>query len=409
MADSSTSLETGYRWASVTPDDHSGILYIVTFLAFTYSALTFITRCYIKWHVLGLDDAAMSVAQIASIVQFSLLLVSLSAGLGKTFELLGEDDYARMASFQFGNQIALYISLGFSKIATILLVQRLFTRDMKKAWVICNIITGCLIIWTVLAGFLVSTSCSPESTAPRASSDTCPGIIARYQFIVIVDAVTDMILVIIPAYLCSHLQMSVFLKLQVLAVFSFRIPLIALTGLFLKYWVRSLSSSNPGVDRSPAIIFQQSQLCVSLMAATIPCLKSFIRSFDTGSGVKAGFGSSNEYGSSGRTGSNALSNGNYQLSSLKRSKNDSSYSRSRADDDGDTRAILRTFTSARPSPPSTARETNANNGYKRQQHEPDRDSQGSRQELVIRRDMGWEVGSDMRRGSDTPGMLLLPQ
>lgn len=36
--------------------------------------------------------------QVASMVQFSLLLVSLSAGLGKTFETLTADDYARMAS-----------------------------------------------------------------------------------------------------------------------------------------------------------------------------------------------------------------------------------------------------------------------------------------------------------------------
>ena len=62
MTDSS--LETGYRWASVTPDDQSGILYIVAFLAFTYSALTFIARGFIKWRVLGLDDAAMTLAQV---------------------------------------------------------------------------------------------------------------------------------------------------------------------------------------------------------------------------------------------------------------------------------------------------------------------------------------------------------
>lgn len=53
-----------YRWAVNTGDDHSGTLYIFTFLGFTYSSLTFITRIYIKWHVLGLDDAAILAAQV---------------------------------------------------------------------------------------------------------------------------------------------------------------------------------------------------------------------------------------------------------------------------------------------------------------------------------------------------------
>jgi hypothetical protein len=55
--------EYGHRWTTVTANDRSGILYIVTFLNFTYSSLTFVTRCFIKWHMLGLDDAAIFLAQ----------------------------------------------------------------------------------------------------------------------------------------------------------------------------------------------------------------------------------------------------------------------------------------------------------------------------------------------------------
>lgn len=60
-------LDTGNRWATVTADDRSGILYIVAFLTFTYSSLTNITRFFIKWHVLGLDDAAALGAQVGII------------------------------------------------------------------------------------------------------------------------------------------------------------------------------------------------------------------------------------------------------------------------------------------------------------------------------------------------------
>jgi hypothetical protein len=60
----SATIEEGYRWTRITPDDHSGILYIVTFLGFTYTSVAFLTRIAIKWHMLGLDDAAMLFAQV---------------------------------------------------------------------------------------------------------------------------------------------------------------------------------------------------------------------------------------------------------------------------------------------------------------------------------------------------------
>jgi hypothetical protein len=69
-----------------------------------------------------------------------------------------------------------------------------------------------------------------------------------------------------------------------------------IAGLFHKYWMASLTSDNTDVILTTALIFQQAEVCFSLIAGTIPCLKSFIQSFDTGSGVKAGFGSTHTSG-----------------------------------------------------------------------------------------------------------------
>ncbi|KAH7385411.1 hypothetical protein DE146DRAFT_621468 [Phaeosphaeria sp. MPI-PUGE-AT-0046c] len=406
----------GHRWATITPDDRSGVLYIIAFLSFTYSSITFLTRCFIKRHMLGIDDAANALAQVANLVQFALLLAALSDGLAKNFDLLRNDDYARMATMQFGNQIALYVSLGFSKLSTILFIRRLFTRDMKKAWIICNSMTAIAVAWTVLAAFLVSVGCSPESLAPTMPSQTCPSIVARYEAVVITDAVTDFALVIIPSLLCWDLHMSTMLKLQVLAVFAVRLPLVALSGLFLKRWTYSLVAPNPGVRRTSALVFQQSELCWSLMAATIPCLKSFLRSFDTGSGVKATMNSSNEFGSSDHNGSGSRTGGeSHELSTLDRSKAASSIKQSWRSprDDGTVRVNLRPFTSARPSSrlrrkkspwPSLEAQDNV--------QEADGQSQHSRKELFIRRERHYEVTSEVARAdSDVsrPGILRLPK
>jgi hypothetical protein len=60
----STSRQDGYRWASVTPDDYSGALYVATFLSFTYTSTTVLARVLIKSNMLGADDGTMVAAQV---------------------------------------------------------------------------------------------------------------------------------------------------------------------------------------------------------------------------------------------------------------------------------------------------------------------------------------------------------
>ncbi|XPS79606.1 hypothetical protein M3J09_011586 [Ascochyta lentis] len=282
-------LQTGHR---VIPEDRSGILYVVVWLGLIYTSLALITRLAIKWKMFGLDDGAMLIAQIVNAVQFTLLHNSLSNGLAKSFATITSGQYSRMALTYYGGQIAIYISLGISKISTILLVRRVFRAEMKKERTICNVVVCAMFVWTISSALVVSAGCSAESLSPKTPSQVCSGIgnEARYMVIVVTDAITDLVLAIIPAYLCRHVQMKPVLKLQVLFIFALRLPLLALAGLFFKYWKISLNSDDIGVARTMALVFQQSQLCVSLIAGTIPCLKSFMNSFDTGSGVKVRLG-----------------------------------------------------------------------------------------------------------------------
>jgi hypothetical protein len=85
------------RWATVTPDDYSGTLYVVALLGFTYTTMTVVTRVFIKRNMLGVDDGTMVVAQAANIVQFALVISALSTGLSKSYNTISEEQYSRMA------------------------------------------------------------------------------------------------------------------------------------------------------------------------------------------------------------------------------------------------------------------------------------------------------------------------
>jgi hypothetical protein len=312
-------------------------------------------------------------------------------------------------------QIVIYLALGLSKTATVLIVRRLFTVDMREPRRICNIVTGIVVIWTVVSAMVVSVGCSAASVSPRSVLETCPGIRTRYLIVTITDALTDILLTVTPAYLCCRLNMKLCVKLQVLGIFALRLPLIMLSVLFFKHWKHSLNNANPGIARTTPLAYQQCELCISIIVGTIPSLKAFLQSFDTGSGVKADLRyTSNSNGdgrgeSSARCGHRSPSSrqwDSYQMKRLDRTCFDvSPHELSR--DDGAVRVNKKLLFD------KERREESMGESSKHRDtssDELDRRSHRSTQELIIKKHMQWEVTSETRRGNDvnTPGLLRLP-
>lgn len=266
-----------------------------------------------------------------------------------------------------------------------------------------------MVIWTVASPIMVSAGCSAESLSPRTIPDLCSGLKLRYMVVIVTDGMTDTLLAVLPAYLCRRIQMNIMFKLQILGIFALRLPLLLLAGFFYKYWVASLDSDKMDVTRTTALVFQQTELCVSLVAGTVPCLRSFIQSFDTGSGVKAGFGSSDlsEYGR--RSNAHHSSNANnhysesYQMSSLSRGGKD------RAVNEVKVIAGEMIRVNKRPSAMRCCGELEEHMVYmeRRSMLESNRKSQLSTQELVIRKDVRWEVTREAAREKNiahSPGL-----
>lgn len=61
---SSASVSGSAPFSPVTFNDHAGRLWIVTILALIYSTLAVMTRAYIKYKMLGLDDLFLGLATV---------------------------------------------------------------------------------------------------------------------------------------------------------------------------------------------------------------------------------------------------------------------------------------------------------------------------------------------------------
>lgn len=120
------------------------------------------------------------------------------------------------------------------------------------------------------------------------------------------DIATELVLVALPAFIVWPVQMSFNRKGQVVRAFAFRLPYVdyksplsqshtvanhifsvaAFAALHLHYVGSYVNVSNTSLAIVPAVVWQQIELCWSLMSASIPNLKSFMRSFSTGLGME---------------------------------------------------------------------------------------------------------------------------
>jgi hypothetical protein len=80
-------------------------------------------------------------------------------------------------------------------------------------------------------------------------------------------------------------------KSQVLLAFSFRIPLIAISSLHLVYFKPFPTSQEPQFAVTNVVLLQQAMVIWSLISATIPNMKNFMKSFSMHFSFPLGWGS----------------------------------------------------------------------------------------------------------------------
>ena len=54
------------HFSEVSKNNHAGVIWIISLLCMVYTVLTFFTRGFIKWHMLGPDDYVLVAAQVSS-------------------------------------------------------------------------------------------------------------------------------------------------------------------------------------------------------------------------------------------------------------------------------------------------------------------------------------------------------
>ena len=351
-----------------------------------YSGLVLLIRGHLRWGIFGIDDFLAAIATLLQAGEVTAILLALRFGVGTSFKLLTTEQVRRASSATFTGNVLFILSTGAAKCSVIFLMMRLFNligkranRDAKSRIyrILCLCAIGFVCIWTVGAIIGLSVDCSPsELIYPATSAQKCPGQVTRWEVIMAFDVVTELLLVILAITIILPLQLTVSMKIPVVMAFAFRLPCAALSILHFHYVGNYVHSNPDGLRVIPVLNIMQVQLCWSLVSATIPNLKAFIRSFNSGFGlgldIDAAYGTSGGYG--GRT--------DYELSQLGKSAQ-RSHNRSYAEPEREE---------GRP----VKQDLSKNSDTSRDQHFSFHEQEGSvtsvgSQDQIIRKDVQWHI------------------
>ncbi|OAA36601.1 hypothetical protein BBO_08183 [Beauveria brongniartii RCEF 3172] len=275
----------GPRFSPVTSSDHAGQLWIVTILALVYSTLVSTARAYVKYKMFGIDDILIAFATILQLAQSIPIFVGLgSGGLGKFNSITTSAQWATSSKSTLAAMILGFLTMCLSKCSLLALILRIIGRKTGKSRPICIAMMVVSAVWGVGSCVAYLANCRADTLLTPDNITQCPGQETRWAVITAIDIFTEVAAWLLMVELTWNVNMSAARKLQVIMAFSFRLPLVVLAGVHLFYFDRYPSAAEPQFAVIDSLLFQQAMISWSLISATVPNLKSFLKSFSLGMG-----------------------------------------------------------------------------------------------------------------------------
>jgi len=269
-------------YTRISEHDHAGWIYIITLISLCYMVIVFAVRFVVKYGKYGNDDWTLLAATVVAIAQHMTVLAGLTAGMGKSSSLMSFEQLQIVERYAAAHSFLFIIAQCFSKLSTALLTKRLFQNGRNANFYVCWGLLGVSIfygLWSILA--LAAACANPASPIPISSHEQCHGRVLRWQLVTALDIATEAILSVVPPLLLLGVQIKRSAQVLVMVVFAVRIADVAFSYLNLRsFMLANTSSTDPGLALVQPIMWTQTELLWSIIAASVPCLKTFIRPFD---------------------------------------------------------------------------------------------------------------------------------
>ncbi|KAG9589186.1 hypothetical protein KCU86_g2392, partial [Aureobasidium melanogenum] len=265
-------------FSRISDTDHAGYVWIVALLSLIYPFGTLLVRLKVRWGLYGPDDWVLLMATFMAACQHIPIFVGLKAGFGQSSRVLRQDQILKIDQTVYAAEIMFVLAYTLSKVSLALFVRRLFTHNTRLNAVLCWLLLGITVAWSVVALFVLLVNCSPYHFFSQAQK--CASYMVRWRFITIFDIVTEAALMIVPSYLVSGVLIGSRPKMLVMTAFAFRLAVIGFSIMHMRRLSQTVRAEDKGFSFIPPAIYIQIWLAWSLVSASIPSFRSFMSPFD---------------------------------------------------------------------------------------------------------------------------------
>ncbi|KAK5136331.1 hypothetical protein LTR08_003704 [Meristemomyces frigidus] len=239
----SVSSYEGPRAFTITPDDHGGIVVVVSTLLMTWMVLCYTIRVFNRLAYsasLGVDDLIAGLAtKVIGVVQTLVACVSVSHGFGKATALVTEIQY------QLAIDLLSLLAIAVSKAA--MLAFHLRITPQRNTRLACYILTGA----------------------------------AGWTGIALSNGILELAIFAMPIWIVWDLQTSFAYKAMIVMTFASRLFVIVASAVHASTSASWAAASFPAVDAVTPAVWLQLQTHYAIMSATFPTLGTFMKSLNT--------------------------------------------------------------------------------------------------------------------------------
>ncbi|RMZ79728.1 hypothetical protein DV738_g3257, partial [Chaetothyriales sp. CBS 135597] len=267
----------------ITADDHGGYTVVCGWIMMCFFVISVLTRLLTKTVpvvTLGLDDIMSGLSMVFGIGQTVAIHIAATNGLGRHQNFLSAKSFRTYTISYYTANLLYFLAVGFAKISIVMIIMRLSPSHLVR-----QLCLGTLVLissWAlgeILAFAFQSPTPYPWNYRQRPGGANVP---ALYYTAAVGDMISDLIVILLPAYVIWQVQISARKRLVIIAVFATRISVVICSLIRIPPLTRYVNSS----DRSWHAVAPQTWLqviqCLSITTACLPCLKPFLAALESG-------------------------------------------------------------------------------------------------------------------------------
>ncbi|QKX53042.1 uncharacterized protein TRUGW13939_00113 [Talaromyces rugulosus] len=276
-------ISTPHIRSEIPPNDNDALLYIIVSLCIIIIVIELVFRAYsaYSWqrqrNYVKCDDVVFFVAAGLAICQFTLVIVQVKHGWGKSHIRVwgvyrrSQTDTEVMNKTAYAADLFYVTILACSKVCAILFNRDIF-RYVKRVseWMSYGILLLCGATW-IVSVVVLAVRCT---SAPWADiNQQCSSFFSHWQVVTALDIITETVILSYPIVCLYKVQMSNRQKFRVLVAMNCRILLIPLSALHLHFIHRQYMSLDPSVDG----IFSTSMAVIHILFSLVVLIGSSLK------------------------------------------------------------------------------------------------------------------------------------